>query len=225
MTDERATRTGAVYVQVREAIFDGTLEPGRRLRLVEMATRFSVSQSVIREALTRLAGQGLVVAAPQQGFRVVTLSLTDLEELTEARIEIECAALRLSIQRGDLAWEAGAVAAHHHLAATRPLPEGGSKADAAWFGIHERFHQSLLQGCANTRLLGVALSLRDAATIYRRWSVPIGHDYDRDVASEHQALLNAAVSRDADLASDLLAQHIDRTSQALRASAEHGATQ
>ncbi|MEU0787259.1 FCD domain-containing protein [Streptomyces sp. NPDC006173] len=73
------------------------------------------------------------------------------------------------------------------------------------------------EGCGNDRLLAVALSLRDAATLYRRWSVAVGHDYDRDVAGEHRALTDAVVARDAAMASRLLAEHIDRTSASLRA--------
>ncbi|WP_268977932.1 FCD domain-containing protein [Streptomyces sp. GS7] len=56
-----------------------------------------------------------------------------------------------------------------------------------------------------------------AAAIYLRWSGPVGQDYDRDVAREHQALLDAVLARDPRAAADLLAQHIDRTSASLRA--------
>ncbi|GAA2301420.1 GntR family transcriptional regulator [Streptomyces violaceusniger] len=216
---EKATRAGAVYAQIREDIFQGALEPGQRLRLVELAQRFSVSQSVIREALTRLSGQGLVVATPQQGFSVVTLSLKDLDELTEARRNIESLVLRQAVERGDITWESAVVAAHHHLAGT-PMTLPGGEVNHDWLAVHESFHQTLLEGCGNDRLLSVALSLRDAATVYRRWSFPIGHDYDRDIAGEHQALVDAVVARDADAASRLLAQHIDRTSASLRAVAQ-----
>lgn len=216
MTAEKATRAGAVYARIREDIFQGALEPGQRLRLVELAQRFSVSQSVIREALTRLSGQGLVTATPQQGFRVVTLSAKDLDELTEARVDIECLALRRAVERGDITWEAAVVAAHHHLANT-PMTLPGGEVNHDWLAVHERFHQIMLEGCGNDRLLGVALSLRDAATVYRRWSFPIGQDYDRDIAGEHRALVDAVVARDGAEASRLLARHIDRTSASLRA--------
>lgn len=197
--------------------------PGQRLRLVELAQRFSVSQSVVREALTRLSEQGLVHAAPQQGFSVVTVSLEDLNELTEARIEIETLVLRRAIARGDIKWEAAVVAAHHHLAGvTGVRPDGTLNSD--WFAVHEHFHQTLLEACGNTRLLAAALSLREAATLYRRWSRPVGHDVDRDVAGEHQNLVNAVLRRDSDAAVELLALHIDRTSQALRTVIEKDAT-
>ncbi|MCX4919040.1 GntR family transcriptional regulator [Streptomyces sp. NBC_00687] len=218
MAVEKVTRAGMVYGQLRAEIFQGALLPGQRLRLVELAGRFSVSQSVVREALTRLAGQGLVVATPQQGFSVMTLSLKHLNELTEARTEIEPMVFRLSVRRGDIKWEAQAVAAHHHLAATPLLVDG--RANDEWFEVHEQFHLALLEGCGNDQLLSVAMSLRDAAAVYRHWSHPVGHDYGRDVASEHEAILKAAVDRDADRAAGLLARHIDRTAEGLRAVAE-----
>ncbi|MGY0021435.1 GntR family transcriptional regulator [Streptomyces sp. YJ-C3] len=222
MAQAKQTRAGAVYAAIREEIFQGTLRPGQRLRLVELAGRFGVSQSVVREALTRLSEQDLVVAAPQQGFRVVTLSRAHLDELTDARIEIESLVLRRSITRGDIQWESEVVAAHHRLSATLPLRADGLQNDD-WFAAHERFHQALLEGCGNDRLLSVAMSLRDAATVYRRWSVPVAHDVTRDVAGEHRALMEAALARDADKAAGLLAAHLDRTASALRAVVEEGA--
>ncbi|MFE9687207.1 GntR family transcriptional regulator [Streptomyces sp. NPDC006285] len=220
MAAEKVTRAGTVHGQLREEIFQGTLVPGQRLRLVELARRFSVSQSVVREALTRLSGQGLVVAAPQQGFSVMTLSLKHLNELTEARTEIEPTVFRLSVRRGSIRWEAQAVAAHHHLAATPIVVDG--RPNGEWFDVHEHFHQALLDGCGNDQLLAVAMGLRDAAAIYRHWAHPVGHDYGRDVIGEHEALLRAAVDRDADRGADLLARHIDRTAEGLRAVAEGG---
>ncbi|GGV80715.1 MULTISPECIES: GntR family transcriptional regulator [Streptomyces] len=215
MAGGKSTRGSAVYAQIREDIFQGVLRPGQRLRLVELAQRFAVSQSVVREALTRLSEQGLVHAAPQQGFSVVTISPDDLDELTEARIELETLVLRRAIERGDIKWEAAVVAAHHHLAGLDAVrPDGTANSD--WFAVHEQFHQTLLQACGNSRLLAAALSLRDAATLYRRWSRPVAGDVDRDVAGEHQQLVDAVLRRDADAATELLARHIGRTSSAMR---------
>ena len=63
----------------------------------------------------------------------------------------------------------------------------------------------------------MALSLRDAAELYRRWSRPIGHDQDRDVRSEHRALVDAALRGDASEAVRLLEEHLRRTTRALGA--------
>lgn len=213
------TRADFVHAQIRDEILQGVLPPGHRLRLAELAERFSVSQSVIREALTRLAERGLAVALPQQGFRVITLSPEDLNELTEARVQVEGLVLRHAVQRGDIGWESSVVAAHHHLANTpETRPDGDLNGN--WFAVHEHFHRTLLGGCGNGRLAAVAISLRDAAALYRRWSLPVGHDYERDVAGEHQALLDAVLARDPSAAAKVLRRHIERTSDAMRAIAD-----
>ena len=75
VSDPPVTRGKEVYDVLRAELLNGVLNPGDKLPMVELARRFSVSQSVVREALTRLAEQGLVVATPQRGFRVRQLSV------------------------------------------------------------------------------------------------------------------------------------------------------
>jgi DNA-binding GntR family transcriptional regulator len=214
-----ATRAEHVYATVRAEILGGALRPGSRLRVVELADRFSVSQTVVREALTRLAEQRIVEASPQQGYRVAPLTLADLTALTETRVHIEGLALRLAVTRGDVSWETEVVAAHHQLTRTEPLTEDGA-IRPAWLDAHEAFHASLFAGCGNHRLLHVAAGLRDAASLYRIWSRPLGNDQHRDLPSEHRGLLDAVLARDADLAAGRLGRHIERTSAVLLAVAE-----
>src|ERR1700683_2705747 len=64
-----ATRTEQVYEILRSELLNGGLHPGQKLKMVEFTERFGVSQSVIREALTRLTEQGLLIATTQRGFR------------------------------------------------------------------------------------------------------------------------------------------------------------
>ncbi|PWU48775.1 GntR family transcriptional regulator [Micromonospora globispora] len=218
------TRSAFVHAQLREDVLRGVLPPGSRLRFVELAERFSVSQSVVREALTRLAEQGLAVAMPQQGFRVRPLTLADLDELTEARIEIETLVLRRSIQRGGLAWESSVLAAHHTLANT-PLTFPSGDVNPEWAEAHDEFHSATLRGCGNERLLSIASSLRDAASLYRWWSRTVGHDENRDHALEHRQILDATNARDEEGATRALAQHIQRTSDALRTAASEASHQ
>jgi DNA-binding GntR family transcriptional regulator len=86
-----------------------------------------------------------------------------------------------------------------------------------WTLLHSRFHQALLAACPNQRLLNMALSLRDAAELYRRWSGPLGHDDHRDVRGEHRALVETALRGDAPEAVRLLEAHLRRTTTALGA--------
>lgn len=204
-----------VHGQLRSDILAGRLLPGSRLKMAETASELQVSLSVLREALARLAEQSLVVLEPQAGYRVVALSRDDLLDLTAARVQIEGAALRESIGRGDLAWEANVIAAHHTLRRT-PLstPDDPDHPDERWVQAHGGFHASMLAGCGSRRLVAIATSLRETAEVYRPWSLPLGEG-DRDIAGEHQAILDATVARDAPRAVALYVEHIEHTTEAL----------
>ena len=213
------TRTEEVYTRLRADILSGRLLPGTKLRFADLTERYDCSTSVVREGLTRLAEQGLVQAEPQHGFHVTPLSDDDLEDLTTARCELEGLVLRMSIEHGDIAWESEVVAAHHHALDRTPMESDGDPAlmTEDWTLAHSRFHTALLAACPNQRLRTMALSLRDAAELYRRWSRPIGHDDHRDVPGEHRALVEAALRGDATEAVRLLEEHLRRTTRALGA--------
>lgn len=213
------TRTEEVYARLRDDIMSGRLLPGEKLPFADLSARYESSTSAIREGLQRLVEQGLVTSEPQLGFRVVTLSVADLLDLTTARCDIEGLALRYSIEHGDLAWEAGVVAAWHTLERTpfEGAATGGALA-AGWTVAHRAFHDSLISGCPNRRIRSTAIELRDAAELYRHWSWQAavaessGH---RDVAAEHGALVDAVLQRDAGRAVELLHEHLTTTTRLL----------
>ena len=173
-----------------------------------------MSLSVVREAVTRLAGEGLVDASPQRGFAVATLSIDDLQDLTRARVLIETLALAESIKVGDLAWEASVLATHHALART-PMMTPGGHVDPAFTVAHRDFHHALLAGCGSSRLGDIATGLRDCAELYQHWSQEFARDVTRDIAAEHQTIAELTVARDEAGATAALRDHIERTTAAL----------
>ncbi|MDX6739135.1 GntR family transcriptional regulator [Actinocorallia sp. A-T 12471] len=212
----KETRAEGVYRALRARLLRGELAPGARLRPGELAAEYAVSLSVVREAVTRLAGQGLVDASPQRGFAVPALSVAELRDLTRARVLVETAAFGESIARGDVAWESRVLAAHHTLARTPPLTAEGHLSEA-FEEAHQTFHLALLDGSGSRHLTAAALSLRDRADLYRHWSMRLAPDPSRDIAAEHRDLADLAVARAADPAKALLAAHIERTAEALAA--------
>lgn len=171
---------------------------------------------VVREALSRLVAQGLVQAEPQHGFQVTPIAVEDLRHLTAARCSIETLVLREAIEHGTLEWEGDVLSAHHRLSRrTQMVADDPERFSEEWATAHAEFHATLLAGCPNPRLRAITSALRDSAELYRRWSVPIGHDQSRDIAGEHAALLQATIGRDTDRAVGLLTEHIQRTSHAL----------
>jgi DNA-binding GntR family transcriptional regulator len=222
VTTNPATRTERVYEILRAELLNGGLHPGQKLKMVELTDRFGVSQSVVREALTRLTEQGLLIATPQRGFRVRDLSIEDIAELTETRIQVESLALRLAVERGDLQWETGILAAHYRLERT-PVTQADGAVSEDWSTSHRDFHQALLTGCGNRRLESVVNSLRDSAELYRRWYWVLTDDHQRDLAREHRQLKELALARDAGQAIEVLTEHIDRAPSLLIAYArQHG---
>ncbi|MCE7001627.1 GntR family transcriptional regulator [Kibdelosporangium philippinense] len=215
------TRTDAVYEQLRSDILGGVLESGTRLKFPELCAKYDTSVGVAREALTKLVSAGLVQSEPHLGFVVTQLTLEDLAELTQARIELETLVLRLSIQEGDVDWEAQVVAAHHVLERT-PFVDSTSATQSTrgWAEAHAAFHLALLNGCKNRRLVEIARTLRDEAELYRQWSVAPGRGKGRDVAKEHREIMQATVARDADRAVERLRDHIVLTTQLLQPQAE-----
>lgn len=217
-----STRTELVYETLRRELLNGQLPPGSKLKMIDLAERFSASQSVVREALTRLAEQGLVVATPQRGFRVRDLSVEDIAQLTEARVEIEALALRLAIRRGDIHWETSVLSTHHVLERT-PVAHPDGSFNEEWPVRHRDFHAALLSGCANRRIGEVAEALRDGAELYRRWYWALTDDHRRDLAGEHRRLKELALARDADTAVSLLSDHIKRAPlQLIEYARQHG---
>jgi DNA-binding GntR family transcriptional regulator len=216
MSASKATRTGEVYEALRADILNTRIEPGSKLKIAQLSNRFGVSLSVVREALTRLGEQRLVVANPQRGFSVVGLSVTDLDDLTNVRTQIESMALRDSIAHGGVAWEAEVVAALHRLERTEIYADP-AHVNPEWLDLHRAYHHSLVAGGASARLRAIANTLRDNAELYRMWSRMWAHDVDRDLQAEHRGIMTAALSGDEEAAVAALSQHIARTTAALKA--------
>jgi DNA-binding GntR family transcriptional regulator len=197
-----------VYSQLRSDILAGRIAPGERLKPTHLCERFDVSVGVVREALTRLTEQHLATGEYNKGFRVVSLSYREFVAITDARLLNECAAIRTSVERGDLTWEANVVAAHHRMVASPPVPGEPASYDV-FAEAHKAFHFSLLEGCENPHLIDICSRLFAASEIYRRWSAPqITH---RVASTEHLAIMDAALGRRADEAVEQVRQHIQLT--------------
>ena len=115
-TEERPrTLVEDAYLRLREDIIQGKYESGSRLRVEHMKDDYGVGAGTLREALSLLVSDSLVIAEGQRGFSVAPLSLADLDDLTHTRILLETDALRLSLRHGGDDWEGQLVAAFHRL--------------------------------------------------------------------------------------------------------------
>jgi DNA-binding GntR family transcriptional regulator len=206
-----------VFAAVRAEVLSGRLSPGSKLSPRALATEHDVSLSVVREALTRLSEQGLVIAEPQLGFSVVSLDLDDMRDLYRLRVLIEGTALRDAIEHGDIEYETRVIASHHRLERTPHLIDDGSgQITDEWAAAHGEFHHQLLSASTSPRLRDLADRLRDTSELYRRWSGTLTAGLPpRDIPDEHRALMQAVLDHDAERGVTLIADHINRTAAVL----------
>ncbi|CAH0122385.1 MULTISPECIES: GntR family transcriptional regulator [unclassified Paenibacillus] len=210
-----STLSENVTKKLQSDILAGQYEPGSPLIVSELAKGFDVSVAVVREALTRLATQGLVLQNPNHGFSVKTVSEEELNNIIQARSINESEALRLSIAYGDLTWESNVIAVHHKLSQTAEYKEVNQKlvVSEQWSDIHRQFHYQLIAACPNPVLLDICRRLWDLSEFYRHYSTP--QQQIRDGRAEHKALSDAVLDRDSDRAVKLFRAHIQLTADIL----------
>lgn len=208
-TPEGMTLALSIAQRLREDVLAGRYLPGAKIRLEDIRQAFGVSWSPIREAVTRLVSEGLMIADSQKGYRVAPATRAELEETIRLRVLLESQALRLAIALGNDAWEAQVLAAHHRLAKLESQRISGQETEQ-WEAWHGAFHATLTEPCQSAILLQFCQQLNKIQDRYRRIFFA-RHDVDRDVASEHRLITEATLERNADRACGLLADHIERT--------------
>jgi DNA-binding GntR family transcriptional regulator len=202
--------TENTYSVLRADILACRLRPGQQLKIHEICARLRVSPGAVREALSRLSAEELVVSIAQKGFRVAPVRVDDLEDLTRTRIEIECMCLRRAIAVGEIEWETGLVAACHRLTNIASALDSDE-----WAHAHAQYHLALVQACDSAWLLRLRALLYAQSERYRRLSLSEAR-LERDVDGEHRGLVKAALARDADNACKLLADHLSLTAALVR---------
>ncbi|WP_454916554.1 GntR family transcriptional regulator [Xanthobacter sediminis] len=210
------TLVEGAYETLRGEILDGTFEPGAKLRTEELRTRYNISGSTMREALTRLLGEALVTTEGQRGFRVAPASIEDFEDLTRVRVLVETEALRQAIAHGDEDWESQIVATFYRLSKVEErLARNQKDAVSDYEGRNRDFHNALIAACPSRWLHYIVGILFQQSERYRRLALA-KRPIPRDLHAEHKAIFDAAIARDANLASKYAAEHIERTLTALR---------
>jgi DNA-binding GntR family transcriptional regulator len=204
---ERGHRTLAeqAFASLHEAIVTGTLEPGERLPIEELAEVLKMSPMPIREALRRLDAAGLVEHVPHRGARVTELSIADLRAVYTVRLELEPLAVREAAARfGDEDAETASEALERHRHAVE-----ADRLGEAWIA-HTDFHFALYSPSDNTWLVRLITPLWETSERYRHASGPVEWRL-KERQREHEAILAACVARDPGRASRELHNHLART--------------
>lgn len=203
------------YQFIRAEILSCRLVPGSKLKINVFCERLDVSLGAVREALSKLSSEGLVLAEAQRGFRVAPVSRDELIDLTQTRIEIECLCLAQAIQNGDIAWESHIVASFHSLSRIEESQPGdNARLSEAWAQAHGEFHTALVAACQSPVKLRIRKSLYEQTERYRRLSFPTGLGR-RDLNMEHKAIMDAALARKPERACEAMNQHLRLTADIL----------
>lgn len=187
---------------LREAILEGVLQPGEKLRQEDLASTFATSRIPVREALRVLTYEGLVRSEPNRGFTVTGLSADEIEEIYELRTVLEGHAVRLAIP----------------LLTETDLQELGQLYDEMGPEVdpdrqlirREQFYLRLYSVTARPRLVGLISRLRQEVARSLRWKL-VQHS-----PNHHEVFWEAIREGDADRATAELATHYRKVAALLR---------
>lgn len=203
------------YSRIREDILGGRFAADEKIKISDLVKSLDLSLGAVREALSRLGSEGLVVAETNKGYRVAKITAAELADLTATRVMIECECLQNAIRNGDLKWEANIVAADFELSRL-PLhdPIAGDRPNLQWNAAHKRFHEALVAACDSPWLLRLRDLLFAQSERYRVATLP----YDRarrDLSGEHREIARLTIARDSAAATQALRDHLQKTRQIL----------
>ena len=191
-----------VHEHLREEIISGRLIPGTELHEAALARSLGVSRGPIREALGRLATEGLVAIRPRRGAVVRALSNDEFIEAYQVREALEMMAVRLAVPR---------LTAEDQVAMERLIEEMASRAEAedvqGFFEANTEFHQRFFEVAGNRMLSELYRQLRGQIDRHRLRSLELRGNLRRSI-EEHRAILWAARTGDVERAVRLASDHI-----------------
>jgi DNA-binding GntR family transcriptional regulator len=208
---ENLTLWQRVYDHLRAEILAGGLQPGAELAEVALSAQLGVSRGPIREAIGRLASEGLVTVRPRRGAVVRSVSKEEFLELYQVREALELMAVKLAVPRlrpEDIARLQGLIDAMAAHAERDEVVE--------FFEANAAFHWRLFEASGNGKLQELYRQLLGQLGRYRSRSVLLRGNLQRSVA-EHAAILRAVKRGDADRAAHLMSEHIRVPQRSLRA--------
>jgi DNA-binding GntR family transcriptional regulator len=197
------TVAGQVAERLRAEIVAGELPAGSRLRQVELARRFDVSTTPVREALAALQREGLVRLHPQRGAVVFLPSVDDLREHYEIRAALEALAAAKAAERFEPHW---AEPLEAYLDEMRDAPPA-----SRYIELNQRFHTDLYARSGRLNLVEMIAALRDASSAYLHIYRAAADFPVARLDAEHRRILQACVARDPEEAAAAVREHLGHT--------------
>jgi len=201
-SDAPASRSVRIQRILESEIFSGHLAPGARLDEVELAARFRVSRTPVREALRQLAAAGLAETRPHKGVVVAPVNPHRIYDMFEVMAELEGLAGSLAARRLDEKGREAITAAHRRC----ELSAGAGDSDAYYYD-NEAFHKAIYAASRSDFLEEQCAQLHRRLRPYRRLQLRVRNRLSTSFA-EHCAIVDAIFAGDGEEARRLLRAHV-----------------
>ena len=199
--DPVQTRASLVHRRLEAEIAEGRIEPGAKLDEQEIAERFGVSRTPVREAFRLLAADDLVELRGRQGAAVRTIGVHALIEMFQVMGELEGLCARLTARRLTAVQQAALTAIHERLVAA------ADRGADVFYDVNQEFHEAIYEASCNAFLADQTRRLRNRVAAYRR-RVTRMPTRIADTLREHEAILDAIFAHDADRAHAAMRAHL-----------------
>ncbi|MBI5813722.1 MAG: GntR family transcriptional regulator [Meiothermus silvanus] len=205
----RTTLNREAYKALRRAILGRKLPPGRKLIVRVLAEELGLSPTPIKEALSALEREGLVVAVPHRGYFVLEPTLEDVREIYRLREVLEGLAARLAVENN------GKILPRKLEKVLQRQRKAAEQGDIESYGdLDLSFHRTLWEAASNKRLLAVAETIDGQIRLLINSSAAIPGRLPSSLA-EHEAILQAVAAHDPDSAEAAMREHVQQAGRAL----------
>lgn len=191
-----------IETTLMDEIAAGALAPGERLDEVRLTARFGVSRTPVREALSRLVAQGILIPGEKRGVRVAQYSRTELAQIFEAMHEIETACARIASQRLTLLARFEIETAQSACVAAA---EAGDR--VLYLRANEELHGAIYRATGNPYMADIAGEFRRRTGPFRARRFATTEDLVAS-AQSHEKLIASIFSGESDTASDGMRAHM-----------------
>ena len=200
-----------VYDTLREGLIWGRWRSGEQLKPQYLKEELNCTPGVLREALLRLSGEGMVLLVKNAGFRVASYGEETFREAAHLRLLLECEAAELAVKRGDFEWEMAVNTAHHNLAY---IEDQMATADditpfaQRWSKLDWAFHSAVLSACGSKLLMRRYRSVYDTFRMYAAAQIDNFGFLVPGTIDEHRTIFETAIQRDADGCIEAIKAHL-----------------
>ncbi len=206
----RLLNADRAYAEIRRRILDNEMQAGGQFLEQELAGLLNMSRTPVREAMVRLAKEGMVEIRPRHGMRVLPVSADDMREIHQILIALESTAAGLVAERGATPEQLAGL-----TAAVADMDRAMARDDLrGWAAADERFHRLLVDYCGNARLRSLVGTFWDQSHRARMATLNL-RPKPVESSKDHAAVVDAISRRDPDAARNIHREHRIRAGRTL----------